>query len=82
MVDLDERIKEDNWAEIIKDSWAPSFSRGEYIYYRDVGEDGTVFKVQPEYRIHSKKWDHYKNIVHELLYDCYDNPVFYYMDTL
>ena len=36
MMDLDEIIKEDNWVQIIKTNWNPLFSRGCYVYNRQV----------------------------------------------
>ena len=67
MVDLDEIIKEDGWEKEVANSWTPIFDRGMYTYNRDVQEDDVVTKCIPEYRIHSKDWYKYINIVHEAL---------------
>lgn len=67
MADLDEIIKEKGWTQIVKDAWQPTFDRGEYAYHRDVADDGTIERTIQEYRIHSKDWIKYENIVHEAL---------------
>ena len=77
MVDLDERIKDDNWTQKIKEKWTPTFERGSYTYNRDVREGDTVVRAIPEYRIHSRKWNHYKNIVHEAIYNDMEQKEFY-----
>lgn len=77
MVDLDERIKENNWVEQIKIKWTPTFERGTYTYNRDVRENDTVIRAIPEYRIHSRKWNHYKNIVHEAIYNDMEQKEFF-----
>lgn len=67
MVDLDEIIKEDNWAHLIKASWNPLFVRGTYVYNRfvDIETDKPIHTFN-EYRIHNYLW-HYEGIVHEQL---------------
>ena len=77
MVDLDEIIKEDGWEKAITDSWTPLFDRGMYTYNRDVQEDDVVTKCIPEYRIHSKAWMKYENIVHEALINAAGRKQFY-----
>ena len=67
MADLDEVIKEKGWSKEVKGKWEPGFDRGMYDYNRDVGENDTVLRSIKEYRIHSKYWDHWENIVHEAL---------------
>ena len=67
MADLDEVIKEDNWAYKVRQSWDPLFDRGSYIYNRDVDENDNVIRAIPEYRIHSKGWVKWVNIVHEAI---------------
>lgn len=67
MMDLDEIIKEDNWVDEIKRRWDPSFDRAVYQYYRNVDEHDQVLRDIPEFRIHTKEWDHYVNMVHENL---------------
>lgn len=77
MMDLDEIIKEDNWVQIIKTNWNPLFSRGCYVYNRQVDKvSGAVIQQFNEYRIHSKIW-HYKGVVHEQLVDPADSRTFY-----
>lgn len=77
MMDLDEIIKEDNWAETIKNAWDPLFSRGMYTYNRRVDpiSDAVVQKFT-EYRIHNNIW-HYEGIVHEQLHDIGGNRNFF-----
>ena len=77
MVDLDERIKEFGWAQKIKQAWTPTFERGTYTYNRDVRENDIVVRAIPEYRLHSKKWNHYKNIVHEAIYNDMEQKEFF-----
>ena len=67
MADLDEVIKEDNWADLVRNSWEPLFDRGMYTYNRDVDKDDNVIRAIPEYRIHSKGWTQWVNIVHEAI---------------
>lgn len=67
MMDLDEIIKEDNWCFYMKACWDPLFSRGNYLYYRQVDkESDTPIQSFKEHRIHNAGW-HYKGIVHEQL---------------
>lgn len=67
MMDLDEIIKEDNWCFYMKASWDPLFSRGSYIYHRQVDKVSDVpIQSFKEYRIHNNGW-HYEGIVHEQL---------------
>lgn len=77
MVDLDEIIKEDNWAQVVKFSWEPCFNRGMYDYHRDVDENDQVLRTIPEYRIHSKFWYKYENLVHEGLVNKLEQKMFY-----
>ena len=76
MVDLDEIIKEDDWAIKTKNNWEPNFSRGVYSYYRNVDENDNILRTINEFRIHSKEWHKYINIVHEALVDENDNKMF------
>ena len=77
MADLDEVIKDENWATTIKSKWNPLFSRGMYVYNRQVDPVSDIAIQQfNEYRIHSKIW-HYKGIVHEQLVDIADSRNFY-----
>ena len=77
MADIDEEIHEDDWVEKVKSIWEPNFNRGAYCYNRDVAADGTITKQITEYRIHSKQWTHWKNIVHEAIYNIFDQKNFY-----
>ena len=77
MVDLDEIIKEKDWVKKIKGAWTPAFERGEYTYNRDVRDNDVVVRAIPEYRIHSNWWDHYRNVVHEALYNRAEQKQFY-----
>ena len=76
MVDLDEIIKEDNWVNNVKMVWEPNFSRGVYSYHRNVDENDNILRTINEFRIHSKKWHKYINIVHEALVDENDEKKF------
>ena len=76
MVDLDEIIKGDNWVNEIKRVWDPGFHRGVYAYHRDLDENGNIIKTIPEFRIHSKRWNHYVNIVHEVLVNTFNEKMF------
>ena len=77
MADLDEIIKTENWPIIIKNAWNPLFSRGAYIYNRQVDPvTDTIIQQFTEYRIHSKIW-HYQGIVHEQLCDITNMRMFY-----
>lgn len=67
MADLDEVIKEEDWPQKVKEAWQPLFSRGQYTYNRDIDKDGNIIKAIQEYRIHSKDWYKWINIVHEAL---------------
>ena len=68
MADLDEVIKEKGWVEKVRFSWSPVFDRGMYTYNRDVNqEDDTVIRAIKEYRVHSKSWVRWVNIVHEAI---------------
>jgi hypothetical protein len=67
MADLDEVIKEKGWSKKVKSKWSPLFDRGMYDYHRDVDENDVIIRTIKEYRIHSKYWDHWENIVHEAL---------------
>ena len=67
MADLDEEIKELDWVEKVKNCWDPLFSRGMYDYNRDVDENGNIIRTIKEYRLHSKEWTHWVNIVHEAI---------------
>lgn len=80
MADLDEIIKEPGWCEKIRQSWDPLYDRGAYKYHRDVGENGEILRTIPEYRIHSKAWYKWINIVHEALIDRTGKKTFY-LDT-
>jgi hypothetical protein len=65
MADLDEEIKTPDWVEKIKSVWDPLFSRGMYDYHRDVLPGDIIQRTIKEYRIHSREWTHWENIVHE-----------------
>ena len=80
MADLDEIIKEPGWCEKIRQSWDPLYDRGAYKYHRDVGENGEILRTIPEYRIHSKAWYKWINIVHEALINRTGKKTFY-IDT-
>ncbi len=68
MVDLDEIIKEPGWCQKIKNSWTPLFDRGVYLYHRNVNkETDEIIRTIEEFRVHSKEWSSWKNIVHEAL---------------
>ena len=67
MADLDEEIKTPNWVAKIKSVWDPLFSRGMYNYHRDVLPGDIIQRTIKEYRIHSKEWTHWENIVHECI---------------
>lgn len=67
MADLDEVIKEKGWCEKVRYSWSPTFDRGMYTYNRDVNADDIVVRAIQEYRIHSKAWTHWVNVVHEAI---------------
>ena len=77
MADLDESIKEKNWSNIVKASWAPTFNRGTYDYNRDIDANGNVLRTFKEFRIHNKDWAHWENIVHEALINKYGEKRFY-----
>lgn len=76
MADLDEEIKESDWPQEVRKVWSPTFTRGQYTYNRDVGENGEVTKKMQEYRIHSRFWNHWKNVVHESLYNDWEQKDF------
>lgn len=81
MVDIDEIIKEPNWAQRVKNAWDPLFDRGVYTYNRDVDEtNDTVIRAIPEFRLHSPIWDHYQNIVHEAIINKFGQKMFF-MET-
>ena len=67
MADLDEEIKEEDWVDRVKGIWDPLFSRCMYDYHRDLDENGNIIRTIKEYRIHSKEWTHWINIVHEAI---------------
>jgi len=67
MADLDEEIRELDWVEKVKSAWDPLFSRGMYNYHRDLDENGNIIRTIKEYRLHSKEWTHWVNIVHEAI---------------
>ena len=67
MADLDEVIKEQGWSNKVKGAWDPLFSRGMYDYHRDLDENGNIIRTIKEYRIHSREWTHWVNIVHEAI---------------
>ena len=77
MADLDEVIKEKGWTQKVKDVWDPQFDRGQYTYHRDINENGTIIRTIKEYRIHSKNWHKWVNIVHEALVNQVGNKQFY-----
>ena len=77
MADLDEIIKEPGWCQKVKMAWTPTFSRGMYNYHRDVDDNDIIQRTIQEFRIHSKFWDHYKNVVHEALYNKTEEKVFF-----
>ena len=76
MADLDEVIKEPGWCNIVKSHWDPLFDRGMYTYNRDVGENDSIIRSIPEYRIHSADWYKWVNIVHEALINHAGNKQF------
>lgn len=78
MADIDECIEEKGWADKVRRAWDPQFSRGVYKYNRNVADDGTVLRTIDEFRIHSKFWDHWENIVHEALYNKCGEKHFYF----
>lgn len=81
MADVDEVIKEDNWPDKIRNAWTPLFNRGRYTYNRDVDKNtDTVMRAIDEYRIHSKDWYKWKNIVHESLIN-YKEEKYFYIET-
>lgn len=67
MADLDEVIKETDWPQVVKNAWEPNFTRGKYLYNRDLTDTGEVLRAIHEYRIHSKEWHTWVNIVHEAI---------------
>lgn len=68
MADLDEVIKESGWCQKVKNSWDPLFDRGVYAYHRNVNkETDEIIRTIEEFRVHSKEWSSWKNIVHEAL---------------
>ena len=77
MADLDEIIKEPGWCNIVKSTWNPLFDRGVYTYNRDVGENDTVIRSIPEYRLHNSDWYKWVNIVHEALVNYAGRKQFY-----
>ena len=78
MADLDEVIKEKGWSSNVKRAWDPLFDRGTYTYNRDVDKTtDTVVRAIPEYRIHSKEWNKWVNIVHEALINVKGQKQFY-----
>ena len=77
MVDLDELIKDPDWAEKVRAVWNPNFDRGKYTYYRDISPTGVIQKTMQEYRVHSKKWHRWINIVHEALVNESGDKYFY-----
>lgn len=77
MADLDEVIKEKDWVTKIRNSWTPLFDRGIYTYNREVKENDVVVKQMNEFRIHSKDWYKWINIVHEALINHKGNKQFY-----
>lgn len=77
MADLDEVIKEKGWVKKVKDAWTPIFDRSIYTYNREVGENDIVIKQIDEYRIHSKDWYKWVNIVHEALINHKGNKQFF-----
>ena len=80
MADIDEIIKDKGWSDKVRNSWDPLFDRGTYKYHRDVGANGEILRTIPEYRIHSKAWYKWVNIVHEALIDRTGKKTFY-LDT-
>ena len=77
MADIDEVIKESGWVNKVRDSWTPLFDRSIYTYNREVGPDDVVIKQIDEYRIHSKEWPRWENIVHEALVHVSGRKQFY-----
>lgn len=67
MADLDEEIRENDWPDKVKGAWDPLFSRGVYDYHRDLDNNGNIIRTIKEYRIHSREWVHWINIVHEAI---------------
>jgi hypothetical protein len=67
MADLDEVIKEKGWAQKVKNAWDPIFTRYIYDYHRDLDDNGNIIRTIKEYRIHSREWTHWINIVHEAI---------------
>lgn len=81
MADLDEIIKEPGWAKNIKDNWTPMFNRGRYTYNRQVDEHDNVLKQMEEFRVHSRKWYKWINVVHEALINYKGTKYFPYNET-
>ena len=67
MADLDEVIKEKDWVQKVKNAWDPIFTRYMYDYHRDLDSNGNIVRTIKEYRIHSREWTHWVNIVHEAI---------------
>ena len=67
MADLDEEIRESDWVSKVKNAWDPLFSRGMYDYHRDLDDNGNIIRTIKEYRLHSKDWVRWVNIVHEAI---------------
>ena len=78
MADLDEVIKEPGWAKDIKDNWTPLFERGRFTYNRQVDEHDNILKQMEEFRVHSRKWHTWINVVHEALINDSKNKYFNY----
>lgn len=82
MADLDERIKEKDWANKVKNAWSPTFNRMGYDYHRDVDQEKDIpTRTIKEYRIHSKDWSQWENVVHEALINKAGEKYFYIQDT-
>ena len=71
MADLDEEVRELDWPARVRFAWDPLFSRGMYDYHRDLDSSGNIIRTIKEFRLHSKEWTHWENIVHEAI--CKDN---------
>ncbi len=81
MADIDEIVEPKGvWPINIKNKWTPTFTRGSYTYQRDVDKDGNVTKSMLEYRVHSRKWQRWINVVHEALVNEYGDKYFFDFD--
>lgn len=78
MADLDEEIRTPDWVKEVKSHWDPLFTRAAYDYHRDVLPGDIIKRTIQEFRIHSREWTHWENIVHECLVTDAGQRQFYY----